>query len=87
MKSKDQIQRAHDVLHALITERPDLAKDAKTFDLVRAACSALCWVLDHGHNLTFPQLLAAVELEFAAAGAVLQRSTVPFVGRVPGSDE
>jgi hypothetical protein len=83
MKSREQIQRAHDVLHALITERPDLAKTERTLDRALACCSVLCWILDHLHNPRFAQLLATVELEIANAGGVIQRVAVPFVGRRP----
>jgi len=65
LRSMDEIQRAHDLVGRYCQE----ANDHKTFEHV----SALCWVLKHEHNTTFPQILEAVEEDLKRRGIKIVR--------------
>jgi hypothetical protein len=63
MRSRDEIQRAHDVLVQVVTNpviRAVVIDPNDLDDLVRNL-EPLCWVLRHDDNRTFGQNLAAVE--------------------------
>lgn len=58
MRDQDEVQRAHDLLVAvLLGEVPGLV-DQKDEALIAAQADVLCWVLNHAHNETFGGNLA-----------------------------
>lgn len=79
----DDIQRAHDVLHAQVTGEVPFVLDESARPLMHAALDALCWVLGHEHNENFGRSLAKIERELAARGFRMVRSDAPFVGAPP----
>lgn len=70
MRSPNEIQRAHDILRAVVLgEIPSpFAKKAE----VHAAIDALCWVLRHDHNQHFADNLKTIEDAAEDAGFVLR---------------
>lgn len=68
MKTKDQIQRAHDLLSAIILgEVPNPFPIEEKGGLV-ACLNALCWVLGHDHNVCLAENLAYAEAWLKDAG-------------------
>lgn len=65
IRSRDEIQRAHDLvgMYAVLTN------DASIMEHV----SALCWVLGHDHNTAFPQILEMVEQHMRERGIEVVR--------------
>jgi hypothetical protein len=61
-----EIQRAHDILAAVILKQVDL--ELEDDSLLRVAGDALCWVLRHDHNDSFASNLANLEEMIAKAG-------------------
>ncbi len=57
MKSIDQIQRAHDILHQVITGPESLHKEMglseKSLIRMEASLVTLCWMLEHKSGETF----------------------------------
>src|ERR1051326_3036113 len=78
MKQEIEVQRAHDVLVALILgEVPSpVATPAAKDDLILAA-SVLCWVLEHDHNPKFTQYLKLLEDKLRAMGYALSGPVHP----------
>ncbi len=83
MRTRDDIQRAHDVLHEALFKHPKLFKTNTTRQRVMAALGALCWILGHEGGEAFGQRLSAVEEEFERTGFKLLRANRPFVGDPP----
>lgn len=50
MKSKAQIQKAHDILHAVLDGELPLALDQKSRLQMLGTARALCWVLSDGNQ-------------------------------------
>jgi hypothetical protein len=78
MRSKDEIQRVHDMLlPMLMGEVPRVwrPEDEKLFHVV---ADVLCWVLEHGHNKAFTETITNVERELVARGYKLVYSPQPF---------
>ena len=73
MRSELQIQEAHDILVAVILKQVDLGVSLQAKSAIIAAASALCWVLEHDHNLEFPRNLAHLRAEAEKRGFVLGR--------------
>ena len=65
LRPVDEIQRAHDIVGQYAVE----TRDHGMFEHV----SALCWVLKHDHNTTFPQILESIEQELARKGIAIVR--------------
>lgn len=66
MRDAAEIQRAHDMLVAIILgEVPYRGLDLSR---IHGACEVLCWVLEHGHNEAFAANLAAIEASVRLAG-------------------
>lgn len=77
MKSFEEIQKAHDLLHPLITGELDLNQanvviEPETVLAIHSALDVLCWILDHEHNSTFAKNLTALEVELLEAGFQLK---------------
>lgn len=68
MKSQDEIQRAHDILAALILEEVPIRIKPEQAEALSAAAGALCWVLNHDHNKSFEENLARIEQMFEELG-------------------
>lgn len=73
LKSEREIQRAHDILHAIVTGKAGIDGPEDGMERCHAALDALCWVLGHDHNPTFRNNLAAVEKQIKLAGYVLKQ--------------
>lgn len=67
MKTQIQIQRAHDMLLAMILREVPIHLTEEHKKTISLTASVLCWVLEHDHNPMFGQLLA--ELEHIATDA------------------
>jgi hypothetical protein len=62
MRDENEIQRAHDILVAVITKQtPAIRMDEMSRQGMHAAIDVLCWVLRHDHNSHFPDNLAKIE--------------------------
>lgn len=73
MKTEAEIQRAHDILLAvLLKDVPNPFKDEGSIKGLNAAASVLCWVLEHDHNPQFPKNLEQIERYLKERGYVLQ---------------
>ncbi len=78
MKTKAEIQRAHDVLcNIIITPELKDQFDAHQMKNIVQNCDVLCWVLDHDHNPTFQANLKVVEAILAAQGWELVKNATP----------
>jgi hypothetical protein len=72
MRSQDELQRAHDVLLAIVLEEvPNVLLTEDDLPL-HAAADTLCWVLQHDHNTNFADNLASLQALLAKAGYVLK---------------
>lgn len=84
MKSFEEIQRAHDILHGLITGETPFVFGEESRPLVHAALDVLCWVLNHDHSNGFRDSLADIEAALAERGYVLQKLPFPMSGPIGG---
>ena len=73
-RTEDEIQRAHDVLRALLCDVP-VAMSENVQTEVTVALDVLCWVLGHEHNETFATNLQAVEDLIVQTGVMMKRAT------------
>lgn len=71
MKTRDEIQRAHDILTAFIVGDVPHDLTAVQMTQVMGNCEALCWILGHQHNPTFADNLRNLEEGAARAGYAL----------------
>ncbi len=63
-----EVQRAHDVLVAILLREAPLDLPEATMLAINHAAATLCWVLKHEHNRVFAENLAELELLLADAG-------------------
>ncbi len=63
LRDFSEVQRAHDVLAALLEGAIDLGLDPEDYPLAKAACDVLCWVLLHDNNVEFKANLDRLYLE------------------------
>lgn len=77
MKSLDEIQRAHDILHSQLTDETPFVFDESERRFVGAALDTLCWILDHTHSTGFATSLSKIEDELQRRGYQLIRLAVP----------
>lgn len=74
MRSQQEIQKAHDLLGGVILgEVPWPMKAESERNCLRACASCLCWVLEHDHNLEFPEWLKLIEAELFKLGYRLEK--------------
>jgi hypothetical protein len=74
MRTGDEIQRAHDILTAMILQREIVARlDDETRRVVTRSIDVLCWVLRHDHNESFQGMLEVIDAHMAAMGLELHR--------------
>jgi len=79
----EEIQEAHDILHAVISGEVDLDADQGTVDAWHAAHDALCFVLNHPAGEEFKKNIRRIKAEAASHGFVLKKAPHPFVGQPP----
>jgi hypothetical protein len=53
MQREDEIQRAHDMLRAAVMDEVPHPFDPDVLRAMHASLDALCWVLQHNHNVAF----------------------------------
>jgi hypothetical protein len=63
-----EIQRAHDILVAVLLGETPLRPNDRARRYISVACDALCFVLSHEHNTTFAENLQTIEAEIKEAG-------------------
>ncbi len=65
-----EIQRAHDVLVAIVTGEVEIEglEDESDQAMLHAALDVLCWVLHHAHNRKFGEILQSIEMLARANG-------------------
>lgn len=68
MKTIEEIQRAHDLLHALVTGAVEMRLVGRNLFLANGNLDVLCWVLGHEHNTTFAENLVQLREMIGAAG-------------------
>jgi hypothetical protein len=76
MRTELDIHAAHDRLVALIQHELPAELEPEGTEQKAAlvgAINALCWVLDHEHNVQMQVLLNAIDAQMAARGLVLTR--------------
>ncbi len=71
MKTQGEIQKAHDILVAIIVKEVPIDVKPEQRKLLKAATDVLCWVLEHDHNKAFGANLALIEQEAEKKGFVL----------------
>jgi hypothetical protein len=72
MRDKRQIQRAHDILTAIILDEVYHGLGDEDRTRCRLACDVLCWILEHDHNQTFAGNLARIEEQLTKRGYILE---------------
>lgn len=75
MKSKTEIQRAHDILVPVVTGEIEIEMDAQDKHALHYATDVLCWILRHEHNRAFEENLFNLEAELSLRGYVLEEET------------
>jgi hypothetical protein len=74
MKNELEIQRAHDLLTGfLLEEKLRQAVPIAVLNDLNTASDVLCWVLEHGHNQTFVDVMKQVESFVRTAGFEFRR--------------
>lgn len=74
MRTKDQIQKAHDTLVLIATGKvPHPCPDNK--NAIITAADVLCWVLEHDHNPTFKDNLDKIEMFLAEHGLEITQTS------------
>jgi hypothetical protein len=72
LRDEMEIQRAHDILEALLLGELDVPISDETRIGIHIARSTLCWVLRHDEISEFANNLAQIEKAIADAGYVLK---------------
>jgi hypothetical protein len=76
MKTPKEVQRAHDILTAIVLgEVPvnhDGPDDHLKMMMLQTSLDTLCWVLGHQHNATFGGNIARIESQLESIGFVLK---------------
>lgn len=68
IRSAVEVQRAHDVLGAIVTGLVDIGCNQNEKRIWAQAMGVLCWALGHEHNTAFEDALAELEGEIARRG-------------------
>ena len=68
IRSAVEVQRAHDVLCAIVTGLVDIGCNPSEKRIWAQAVGVLCWALGHEHNTAFEDALAELEDEIAKRG-------------------
>ena len=72
LRTQAEIQRAHDLLLAVILKDVELPFSETTRGLISVSASVLCWCLRHEHNDAFDRNLKIIENAVALAGYVVR---------------
>jgi len=80
MRGREEIQRAHDVLVAMVLGEVKVPLADEDHKALTANLDVLCWVLEHDHNQTFAGNLRLAEEQARRAGYVLKRLPMPIPG-------
>lgn len=70
MRSAAEIQRAHDILVAMLVG--EVPRPQGKEEVLVSTASVLCWVLKHDHNPTFETLIANLEKGLQELGYTLE---------------
>ena len=73
MRSQDELQRAHDLLHGIVLGEVPVGVPEADRPILVASLDVLCWALRHDHNPAFAENLATFEEELARLGYVLEK--------------
>ena len=68
MRSLSEIQLAHDILHAVVTDEVDLAYTTETIVQIHAVHDVLSWVLEFPCGEEFEQNLASIKADILQRG-------------------
>jgi hypothetical protein len=68
MKTQDEIQRAHDILAAIILKEVPLQVKDEQMERLLGSADVLCWMLEHEHNKSFQENLKRIEDTFQQMG-------------------
>lgn len=60
MRTGEEIQKAHDVLIAIVLKEVPFKMDKEVFTNIRVACDVLCWILEHDHSNAFEENLECI---------------------------
>ncbi len=71
LRDRTEIQRAHDILSAIVTEEVPHPSPANPLPFI-CALDVLCWVLKHDHNQTFASNLEFIDKAMKESGFVLR---------------
>lgn len=74
MKSKEEIQRVHDMFAGVLLGEIELGLPPKILEAMTKTNHVLCWMLEHQHEkpLAFGELVRLVEDRFKERGYVLE---------------
>lgn len=73
-----EIQRAHDLLHAVLGGELPVVMPEGVRLVVTAQLDVLCWALNHDHNTSFAENLHELREEIRAAGYEERKAPFPF---------
>jgi hypothetical protein len=73
MRDQQEIQRAHDILEALVLGDVPNVMTEEEAPLVLVMLDTLCWVLGHDANDAFARNLRQIEADIEALGFRLHR--------------
>ncbi len=73
LRSFEEIQRAHDRLHAIVNGEIPSPFNEEAAVIVVASLDVLCWVLHHDHNTTFADNMLEIDEMLARNGIVEER--------------
>ena len=76
MRSREELQKAHDMLIAILLGDIERPPDFDS-DTLNMAASILCWCLMHDHNPAFARYLGRLEMALAKAGVVAFKDGEP----------
>jgi hypothetical protein len=81
MRSQDEVQRAHDLLHNIVRGEAPFTLDKDELPMCLMSLEVLCWVLRDGHSSTFTNILAKTEELLTRLGYVLEKRGTHDTGR------
>lgn len=75
MKSKFEIQKAHDILHAVILKEDGLNIPLlpNALENVQAIHDCLCWILEHEGGITFENNMKMLQHEIRKRGFIMSQ--------------
>ncbi|MBX3451008.1 MAG: hypothetical protein KF777_15695 [Planctomycetaceae bacterium] len=81
IRSESDIQRAHDILSALVDREILVGQDYEDIDRARQLKTVLCWVLGHRGGEDFEQTVQQIHDKALAVGYRLMSSPIAASGR------